>query len=244
MKPMSEESCDQSPASVPDLVLLKDEMKRAAKWGLCASEVQLKILTTFPLTLSVEIARAMNTRDIGPTLEFIARRTLGDPSGDRQLRFRSVSLQRLDLILQTGIDAPREDQHIFVSDSASKACEYGGESKAVMVYDASALSNTYEVIDKSASPQEIERLRRTYVSEKELDNGRILFSRLKGLVGTDHEIVYARWIPGDPLNALLMVFLVGGDYLILEKAFSAASEGIQQRKRQVPGVEQPLPARG
>ena len=230
--------------SAPDLLLLQDVMEKAAKWGLCASDVHLKVLTTFPLTLSVAFARAMSGKDVGPTLEFIARRTLGDPSGDRQLRFRSVSLQRLDLILQTGIDAPREDQHIFVSDSASKACEYGGESKAVMVYDPSALSNTYEVIDKSALPQEIERLRRTYVSEKELDNGRILFSRLKGLVGTDHEIVYARWIPGDPLKALLMVFLVGGDSHVLEGAFLAASDRILKSKMQMPYLEQSSPSHG
>jgi hypothetical protein len=239
------ESSDQGETlPAPDLVLLKDVMKGAAKRGLCASDVHLKVLTTFPLTLSVEFARAMNGEDIGPTLEFMAQRLLGDAFKDNQLRFRSVSLERLDFILQTGIDAPMKDQHIFVSDSASKACEYGGELKAVTVYDAWALSNTYEVFDKSSPPQEIERLRRTYVSEKELDNSRILFSRLKRGIGTDHDIMYARWIPGDPLKALLMVFLVGGESHVLEGAFLAASDRILKSKMQMPDLEQSPPSHG
>lgn len=67
---------------------------------------------------------------------------------------------------------------------------------------------------KSSLPEpEIEELKRTYPTVKSLDDGETLwFTRLKEedtRVAQAYEIEHAHWIPGDPWEALLAVYVIG-----------------------------------
>src|SRR5262245_34959558 len=74
---------------------------------------------------------------------------------------RSVTLERLRWILQTGVDVDPSTAVIFVDD-VSKALEYGGPEQCLLLFDTRRLERTWMETSSSAPLAEIERLRSTY----------------------------------------------------------------------------------
>lgn len=135
--------------------------------------------------------------------------------------FRGVGLERLPTILATGVDVEPTTAPIFVSDF-DKAWEYGGLPKVVMAFDGRHLERTYrEVIISDTPADEIARLMVDYPTRIEsLDGERLWLTRFPEMdtrANSSSEVEFARWIPGDPFNALLavFVFLLEGTHLQL-----------------------------
>jgi hypothetical protein len=127
------------------------------------------------------------------------------------VEFRGVSWDRLPTILAAGVDVEPTTDPIFVSDFA-KAWEYGGLPKVVMAFDGSRLQRTYrEVVLSDATDEEIAQLMIDYPTRIEVGAGDRLwltrFSSTDPRAATDYEGAYARWIPGDPFDALLAILV-------------------------------------
>lgn len=120
--------------------------------------------------------------------------------------FRGVELGRLRTVLRTGIDVEPPASPIYVGDF-EKSWEYGRLPKLILYLDAARLRNTYVEIPADTPEPEVQQLRRTYPTLLTSTDGSMLWlSRLseddRGL-GSPYEAVYARWIPENPVGALL-----------------------------------------
>jgi hypothetical protein len=128
------------------------------------------------------------------------------------LEYRGVELDRLPTILSTGIDVEPSDAVLYVS-TLEKALEYGGLPKAVIVLDPDHLERTWRTLPADSAAEEVERIQQTYPTKLTSTDGTKLWcSRLSEddpRITTDYETAYARWIPGDPLEALQAVFVLG-----------------------------------
>ena len=138
---------------------------------------------------------------------------------------RGVGLDRLPLVLASGIDVQPADAVVYV-DELDKALEYGGEEKLILILDPNNLASTWEEVDASLDPKRLSDLRSRYQTELRSEDGRtVWFSRLPRSdrrVSSDYEVAYARWIPGDPQEALLGLLLVGPDLDRLVAAWDRA----------------------
>jgi hypothetical protein len=127
------------------------------------------------------------------------------------VEYRGVSLERLPIILATGVDVEPPTHPIFVCDDLDKAWEYGGLPKVVMAYDGMQLKSTYkQVVVADTTSDELAKLMSDYPTHIESPAGdRIWFTRFPGHTrpGFAYEREYARWIPGDPFDALRAVFV-------------------------------------
>lgn len=147
------------------------------------------------------------------------------------VQFRGLSLDRLDCILETGIDVVPSDAVIYTS-TAEKALEYGGDGpRCLVVLRNDRIRPTHKIITADAPAEEIERLRARYPTEVPMpDKGKIYFSRLSRddrRLGTGYEHEYASWIPGDAKDALVAVVLVGPDTDALQSELAAAESRIR-----------------
>ena len=129
----------------------------------------------------------------------------------RDTEFRGVALDRLPAILANGVDVEPVTAPIFVSEF-SKAWEYGGWPKAVMAFSRMHLECTYrEIIIADTDTDEITRLMVDYPTRIEDQAGeRLWLTRLPeadARAASSYEREFARWIPGDPFDALLAVFV-------------------------------------
>jgi hypothetical protein len=133
----------------------------------------------------------------------------------RSVKFRGVELDRLPTVLAAGVDVEPTTAPIFVSDF-EKAWEYGGLPKAVMAFDGKLLEPTYrEVIVAETTDDEIVKLMADYPTRIEVASGERLhlsrFPETDPRAASRYEMEYARWIPGDPFEALVAVFLFLSD---------------------------------
>jgi len=132
--------------------------------------------------------------------------------------FRDVSCDRLPAILATGIDVGPTTAPIFVSDF-DKAGEYGGWPKVIMALDGERLDRTYREIPPDTGAEEGARLMLDYPNRTPSLSGECIWlTRLPATdprAATAYEIEYARWIPGNPFDALqaVFVFIPEGDSL-------------------------------
>lgn len=132
--------------------------------------------------------------------------------------FRGVSHDRLDCVLRSGIDVVPPDSTIYVDDF-EKAWEYGGWPKVMLALDTERLSHTYRELRSDTPELELRALRQIYPTElKSADGEQLWLSRLSEddpRISTEYEIAYARWIPGDPMQALraVLIFVRPGDQL-------------------------------
>jgi len=176
-------------------------------------KIQFEVLAEAPLTLLISLPRDNRVSDLGPCLTFLAEKALRRDSDDPPLRYRCVELSRLETIIRTGCDVVPSDSPIYAA-CLDKALEYGGYNRVVQVFDPQGLEKTFRKVRKSEAWELSEGFRLTYPSLKEMDGEWLWFSKLPPgdfRIGTAYETEYSFFIPGDPLKALLMVFLVGDD---------------------------------
>jgi hypothetical protein len=124
------------------------------------------------------------------------------------LQFRAVSIDRLSTVLLRGIDVEPTNSVIWVN-HLDKAMEYGGWPKLVMALDYRLLKWTCVELDANASEAELTSVRRDYPTVLK-DGSKLFCSRLKAdapQLNTPYEFDSARWIPGDPWEALKGVFV-------------------------------------
>ena len=119
--------------------------------------------------------------------------------------FRGVQLDALQAVLSRGIDVFPTD-HFFFCDGFDKAVEYGGLPKLVMSIDGRSTDRTFREISAETPEIEIAELSRTFPTRLlSKDGRRFWMSRLPESdprIAKPYEAHYARWIPGDPRNAL------------------------------------------
>ncbi len=137
--------------------------------------------------------------------------------GGRELllaAFRGAAISRLDTVLKTGVDIDRPDGVLYVSEF-SKAWEYGESPKMMLAFDRRKLDSTYREVDSNLSQSELAALRSTFPTEvARTDGTKLWLSRLSSddpRVTTLYEIEYARWIPGNPFEALLAILIFHAD---------------------------------
>ena len=94
----------------------------------------------------------------------------------------------------------------------SKALEYGGETKVLMVFDGRKMKNSGQEVQADIQPEELERLQTVYPTVLRTTDGQSLWlSRLPESdrrVGGMYESEHGRWIPGDPWEALRLVIVL------------------------------------
>lgn len=135
--------------------------------------------------------------------------------------FRCVGLDRLPTILRSGCDVEPSNAVIFVGDSACKALEYGDRAaKVMLVFDAGQLRNCHREVPADHDAAELAELARDYPTRLVSEDGTHLWlSRLpegSRRINTPYEVAYARWIPGDPFQALQAVVVLGHDARMLD----------------------------
>jgi hypothetical protein len=124
--------------------------------------------------------------------------------------FRAVSIDRLPVILRTGIDVEPTTAPIYVA-GFEKAWEYGGWPKVIMALDGKQLERTYREIPGDTPPDEIAQLMQDYPRRLDRKSGEYVWlTRLPESdlgAGYQYEREDARWVPGDPFDSLIAVFV-------------------------------------
>ena len=205
----------------PPLDLLQSRVDGAAAYGI-GQPAYLEVLADAPYTILVSPHRPANYSDLGATLQFIAGEVLQRSADAPEVLFRSVELSRLHQVIHTGCDVVPSNAPLFASQCASKALEYGGPEKVVMVFDPARLEKTFKKVRKSEPPEFLDQLRADYPSAMELNQEWIWLSKLPpgdGRIGTAYETECSFFIPGKPHEALLMLFLTGNDRNMLQTEF-------------------------
>lgn len=121
-------------------------------------------------------------------------------------------MNSLPAVLQRGIDVSPTNAVIFV-DHLEKALEYGGWPKVLMALKWDSIKRTFKQMPIGSSQDEVEAVRREFPTVLELNDRSLWCTRLPEdhpRIATDYEIAYARWIPGNPWDALRAIVLLGG----------------------------------
>jgi len=104
--------------------------------------------------------------------------------------------------------------------SVEKAMEYGNgfeddTCKLLLLYDKQFMQRTGVQIFSDTPLAKIDEYKKTYPTELCDNEGNLCWlSRLQPNdrhVGTPYEAEYAFWIPGDPFEALVAIFVLGND---------------------------------
>lgn len=138
--------------------------------------------------------------------------------------FRGVDFDKLPTVLTQGIDVSPPDSVIYVGEF-DKAWEYSpGWPKLVMALDRSKLDLTYREVPASTPQHELDELKRTFSTIVTSQCGtKHWLSRLNPespQLGTSYEWDYARWIPGNAVDALKAVLIFCTD---IESVLAALS---------------------
>lgn len=135
--------------------------------------------------------------------------------------WHAASFDGLGAVASTGIEVTPTDATIYASDSLGKVLEYGGPEKLVLVFDPPALDRTYREVSADSPPAEIEALKVLFPFAMPSEDGAILWlTRLPEddpRRATPYEWNYARWIPGDPFDALQAIVVVGTNSIDLRE---------------------------
>jgi hypothetical protein len=130
---------------------------------------------------------------------------------------RCVVFERLSTVLRTGTDVEPSDSPMYLS-TFHKAMEYGNgfeddTCKLLLLYDRHFMQRTGRQVFSDTPPEKIEEYRKTYPTELRDEAGNLCWlSRLQASdrhIGTSYEAEYAFWIPGDPFEALVAIFVLG-----------------------------------
>lgn len=196
----------------PEQEFLQQQLDQAARY-FGFRPVHLEVLAETPFTILVTQPGRINASAFDHCLTFLAGKALRRNADDLHLLFRSVELARLGQVIRTGCDVIPSTAPMFAACSG-KALEYGGSNKVVQVFDPTRLEKTFTKVHKSESPKALERLIEKYPSCKEVDGEWLWLSKLPPgdfRIATDYATEYSFYIPGNPLQALMMIFLVGED---------------------------------
>jgi hypothetical protein len=170
---------------------------------------------------------ALGTLLLMPTLKYASDR------GASGLDFRCCSWERIDLVLATGSDVP-PSVPLWTDSFPDKALEYGGDDrKVLLVFRADRLEPSFRTTAADITAEERSALLLNYPNLLEFpDDPRPLwFSRvLDNRAGSPYEAAHGRWIPGDPLDALLMIVGLGRDHGALRSDIGNAVARCEARK--------------
>jgi len=181
--------------------------------------MNLRALLAEPLPLlHVEVAEELPESSPMPfdSMELLRQSALllGETfNGLLACRFRGISLDRLSVVLRTGIDVEPSDSPIY-ADFLDKAWEYGGVPKLILALDLSGLERTFKEIPADTPAGEVARLQERYPTLLPPSAGgtTIWLSRLAECdphIATPYEYNSAWWIPGDPFTVLKCALLFG-----------------------------------
>ena len=135
---------------------------------------------------------------------------------------RCVGIERLALILQQGCDVQPKDSVLWIDKSPSKALEYGGDQKVMMVFDIKRTQASYQEAASNTDQNTLDKLRAAYPTVvPSIDGSRLWFSRLPEhdrRVTSAYEIEHGRWIPEDPIEALAGLLVLGRELAALREA--------------------------
>lgn len=124
--------------------------------------------------------------------------------------FRGVSIDRLPQVLNTGIDVVPATAPIF-ADSLDKAFEYGGVPKIVLALDPAKLDRTFREVPADTPADETAEIKKIFPTEiASVCGGALWFTRLSPndrRAATPYESDYARWIPGNSMDALRAIII-------------------------------------
>lgn len=128
---------------------------------------------------------------------------------------RCVESERLPLILQQGCDVQPTDSVLWTDKFPSKALEYGGDEKVMMVFDIRRTEPSYQEVPADTDQKALDELRKAYPTvERSIDGSMLWLSRLPEhdkRVTTPYEVEHGRWIPDDPFEALMGLLVLGRD---------------------------------
>jgi hypothetical protein len=218
---MSEEmhtgtAVSRQPGTLP-LSDLQTELNAASDFGLFPA-INVELLANQPVTLLLTPRNGGRRDDLSRALGFIGSRLFSHRDEAPHFLFRGVGIKRLAQVMRTGCDVTPSTAPIYASQYPSKAMEYG---EVIMAFDPDKLDRTFRRVSKSESPETLKQLKEEYPTLLEVD-GHLWFSRLPpddGRTGTTYESYYSFFIPGDPRQALLMLFLIGDDPAALRTEF-------------------------
>lgn len=124
--------------------------------------------------------------------------------------FRGVDIERIGQILSSGIDVFPSSDPIYAG-CFDKAIEYGGIPKVIIALDPDHLDETCREIPSSTEESVISELKKAFPTEiPAVDGSTIWLTKLScddPRAGNDYERVYAKWIPGNPFEALRAVII-------------------------------------
>lgn len=124
--------------------------------------------------------------------------------------FRAVAIERLPVVLKTGVDVEPPDAVLF-ADFFDKAWEYGGWPKLILAFDPKRILKSCRVVPNDLPPEEMAALCGQFPTVIRDDEASTLWlSRLRPddpRAGSAYEAAYAYWIPGDPMEALRCVLI-------------------------------------
>lgn len=124
---------------------------------------------------------------------------------------RGIPLDKLPLVLRHGIDSDVPFSPFNVG-ALYKASEYTSNPGAILFYDDEKLDPTFREVAVDIDPQELARLGETFQTRLVSADGKFFwFSRFPAghhQLQSAYEHEYARWIPGNPFDALISVWIV------------------------------------
>ncbi len=128
---------------------------------------------------------------------------------------RCVEIGRLPVILRQGCDVEPKDAVMWIDKSSSRALEYGGEQKVLMIFDIRRTEPSYQQVPADTDQATLDELQKTYPTvERSIDGSMLWLSRLPEndkRVASPYESEHGRWISSDPFAALSGLLVLGRD---------------------------------
>ena len=187
----------------------------------------IEVLGQEPVTVLVGPSKHSTPEPLSHLLSLMADWIGEFSAGKHDWLYRGVGLDRLPWILETGCDVCPPDAILFATDSPQKAMEYGRTGKVMQVFRRDRMDRSYRVFEPGAASSVVDEVRTRFPTEIKSEDGRIHLSRMPlgkfPGAGTRYELEYGWFIPGDPLEALQMVFLVDESPDVLRGAYRAAN---------------------
>jgi len=141
--------------------------------------------------------------------------------------YRGMGLDRLQQVLENGIDAYPTNEAFFADQCISKALEYGGNQmfpdkcrgKIVLAIDESKVERSYTEVPSDTPHAELLRLENRFGRPPILGQrkGYLWFSRfrpvsqtIRGIdyAGTPEERSWGYWIPGNAIEAIRYIIII------------------------------------
>lgn len=166
---------------------------------------------------AIEWQGEWNDDDLRNALMFITMQFAEAVEGERGWTcIRCVSVDRLPVVLRQGCDVEPSNAVMWVDKFPDKALEYGGdESKVMLVISGERTEASCVEVAADMDAGALDSLKLTYPTiERSIDGTKLWLSRLPEndrRVASPYESEHGRWIPGDPFEALLGIFVLGRD---------------------------------